>query len=251
MSTRSWMQNEWKDIKGNVKYEVYKWGAITLGGLMVATFGLLVHKVVRYPEWAPYAAVFVLALFGFAWFSDRLRAVAQKTAPQFPKQVDAETETPVLDPKPPNLKAEILEALFSMKRQSLSNNIFILMQLRVVNHGEEEVVVTDWRLTVAVNREAMDADEHQIPNNWQIRRFPKFGPPTMENINADASAFVHPLKKGVPKTRWVCFRLINISRILPPHNARFILTLVDAFGKSHISEFGPGFASDVGEIVEV
>jgi len=122
----------------------------------------------------------------------------------------------------------------------------------VVNHGEEEAVVTDWNLAVEVGGATMPSQEQEIEHDWQIRRTPPIGPVTMEVIDRDASAFLHPLKKGIPKTRWICFQVLALPyKILPPHNAKFILTLTDAFGKTHISESGPGFALDTGELIEV
>jgi hypothetical protein len=112
--------------------------------------------------------------------------------------------------------------------------------------------VTDWNLTVQVGDGTMPAEEHEIEHNWQIQRTPIVGVATREIIDQDASAFLHPLRRGVPKSSWICFQVLSLPyKILPPHNAKFILTLTDAFGNTHISESGPGFAFDTGELVEV
>ena len=145
-----------------------------------------------------------------------------------------------------------MEILFHLDRQILSNTVLVLLNLRVVNHGEEEAVVTNWSLMVEIGEGSMPCDEYDIPHNWQIRRIPNVGPPTNEVIDRDTSAFLHPLKKGVPKSRWICFQVLAIPyKIIPPHNAKFVLTLTDAFGHSHVSEWGPGFAIDTGEITVV
>ncbi len=146
-------------------------------------------------------------------------------------------------------KMGVLQEAFG---HSISNNIFALLKVRVVNHGAEEAVVTNWDLGVEVGGGKLSSREHEIEPNWQIRRIPPIGPITMEVVDKDASTFAYPLKKGVPKSRWICFELFTIpNKILPPHNAKFILTLTDAFGQDHVSDDGPGFAFDSGELVEI
>jgi len=73
---------------------------------------------------------------------------------------------------------------------------------------------------------------------------------TTEDFNRDASTFNEPLKRGVPKERWVCFKFFTLFRMLPPHNAKMTITLTDAFGHTHVTEEGPGFTYDMGEIVQ-
>lgn len=98
----------------------------------------------------------------------------------------------------------------------------------------------------------LNCEEGDIPANWRIRRIDPTAviKVTTEDFNRDASTFNEPLKKGIPKERWVCFRAFTFFRMLPPHNAKMTITLTDAFGQTHETESGPGFAYDMGEIVE-
>ncbi len=245
MQIRRWLNDEWKEIKGKVKYDIYKGVVFWLGAFVITSGAYFVHKI-WHSEWVPYAAVFILSLFAFIWMS-RYASKPSNSPSASPTRFKESVE-----PKKPNLRAEVMEAFCLMRRHSLSNDNFILLNLRVVNHGEEDAVVTDWGLTVAVGDATMPSREYEIEHNWQIQRMPMGGVAVMEIIDRDASSFLHPLKKGVPKTRWICFQVLPIPlKILPPHSAKFILTLTDAFGNSHISESGPGFALDTGELVEV
>jgi|SRR5712664_4121538 len=66
MGIRQWLKNEWEDIKGHFKYDIYKWA---LGGVVVASGAYLVHKFQHLPDWLPYAVVFVLAVAVLFWLS--------------------------------------------------------------------------------------------------------------------------------------------------------------------------------------
>jgi hypothetical protein len=252
-------KREWRVIEGHAKWDFYKWVFGTAAASVVALGAYLVHKILNYgPDWLPYAAAFALALFIFFWVSSKLTGTSNTLQPTTPTVLvtppgAAREVHAVLNPNASNLKTEILEILFYLKRLPLSNDNFILMRLRVVNHGTEEAVVTGWQLKLTVGDTRLDCEEvEEIPTSWRIRRIDPTArvKVTTEDFNRDASTFNEPLKKGVPKERWVCFRLFTLSRILSPHNANMTITLTDAFGRTHETEDGPGFTSDMGEIVE-
>jgi len=258
MSIVEWFKREWHVIEGHAKWDFYRWAFALAGASVVALGAYLVHRMRNFvPDWLPYVAAFGLALFIFFWVGSKLTGTSNKiqpaepAVPVDPPEVASEVHAP-LNPNEPNLKTEILEIFFYLKRLSISNDNFILMRLRVVNHGTQEAVVTGWQLKLSVDNAHLDCKEEEIPANWRLRRIDssnrvKF---TTEDFNRDTSTFNEPLTKGVPKERWVCFRAFTLFRILPPHNAKMTVTLTDAFGRTHQTEDGPGFASDMGEIVE-
>jgi hypothetical protein len=247
MSLREWIKKEWHVVEGNAKWDFYKWGFGFAGAAVLAFGAYLVHRLKYGPDWLPYGVGFVLALIVFIWIGNKLTVRPyDPTAPAKP------VHAAPLDPRAPNLRADIQEALFHMRRQFISNEIFVALRVSVVNHGEGEAVVTRWDLRLSVGDAYIDCEEEEIPTEWRIRRI---NPPgrtriSTEDFNRDASTFREPLRTGVPKERWVCFKVISLGRVLPPHNAKFILTLTDAFGRLHVTEDGPGFTSDWGEIIQ-
>jgi hypothetical protein len=250
MSLREWIKKEWHVVEGNAKWDFYKWAfrAFAIAGAAVLALGAyLVHRLKYGPDWLPYAVGFVLALIAFIWMGNKL-TVPPYDSPATAKPVHAAP----LDPRAPNLRADIQEVLFHCKRLSISNDVFVLLRVSVVNHGEGEAVVTQWDLRLSVGDAYIDCEEEEIPTDWRIRRINPTGRTriTTEDFNRDASTFREPLRRGVPKERWVCFKVFAFTRMLPPNNAKFTLTLTDAFGHTHVTEDGPGFTNDVGEIIE-
>jgi hypothetical protein len=245
MGIRKWIKNEWKDVKGNFKYEIYR---ALFGGTVIASF-LAFWKSLQHAHFEPYLYCSILLLSASLFVYASKHSAIEHISPDSHPRAEI---TEQIDPKKPNLRADLLEVLFHFTRRGLGNDIFILLGIRVVNYGEEDAVVTDWSLVVTVGGVSMPCDQIPIPPNWRIRRMKDaLGRRTDdEEIDSDADAFEHPLKKGVPKTRWIAFQVLTIPhRILPPHNAKFTLTLTDAFGMNHVTESGPGFAFDTGEII--
>jgi hypothetical protein len=75
MGMFDFLKGEYRKIESHVKYDLYKWGTFTAGGTLIAVGAWLVHKISWLPDWAAYAAAFVLALFAFIWFSGRFAPV--------------------------------------------------------------------------------------------------------------------------------------------------------------------------------
>jgi hypothetical protein len=246
MSLLEWIKREWHTVEGNAKWDFYKWALAIAGAAMVGFGTYLVQQLNKVPTWIPFTVGVVLALINFIWLGN-------KTAVSSSSRTAKSVQPNVLDPHAPDLRADIQEVLFHMRRLLISNEIFVLLRVDVVNHGEGEAVVTRWDLRLQVGDAHLDCDEQEIPTDWRIRRInPLFRERvTMEDFNRDASTFREPLRRGVPKERWVCFKVFSLGKLLPPHNAKFILTLTDAFGRTHVTEDGPGFTSDAGEIIEV
>ena len=78
MSLPNLVKAEWGQIRSQFKYDIYKWGAVTTVGTILAIGAWLLHKISWLPDWAPYLAVFVFALIAFVWFSKRLGSPVQR-----------------------------------------------------------------------------------------------------------------------------------------------------------------------------
>jgi len=260
MGLREWFKREWHVVEGHAKWDFYKWVFGLAGASVLALGAYLVHKLKYGPDWLPYAVVFVLALFILFWAGNRMTPISppskvtqstKEPAAIAPVEVEAKDDVRA-NPNDPDLRAKIEEVLFFLKRETITNDVFVLMRVSIVNHGESEAVVTKWELSLEVGGVRIKFDEQYIPAEWKIRRFHQVprGVVVTDDIDRDTSSFKEPLRKGVPKERWVCFCHCFMDRILPPHNARIILTLTDAFGRTHVTEAGPGFTHDLGEIVK-
>ena len=149
-------QREWHVVEGHAKWDLYKF----TGAAVLALGAYLVHRLKYGPDWLPYAVAFVLALFVFFWMGSNLTvssSAIQRTEP---------IQKTTLSPNDPDLRAEIQEVLFHFKRNLLSNDIFVLMRVGVVNHGEGEAVVTKWELTSEVDGAQMQFEEQDVPAEW-------------------------------------------------------------------------------------
>ena len=98
---KDFIRSEWSEVRGDLKYDLYKWGTITVGGSMVALGAWLVHKISWFPDWVPYLAAFILTMFAFMWSSKRLSRPTQaytqspSTAQNVPGAIVAPPPTPV------------------------------------------------------------------------------------------------------------------------------------------------------------
>jgi hypothetical protein len=244
------LKHEWKDIKGHFKYDAYKYVTILVGGGVIALGAYLLHRIGHVPDWTPYACIFVLFLFVFIWMTRHSPVSVLHTPSQSLPDHFAETNTSSavpLDPKKANLKAELLELYFQLERLRVSNDVHVLTFFRVVNHGEQDAVITDWQLEAKIGENSYGFETVDIPANWRIRVL-DVGTPIIKDL--DRVLPTGPLRCGVPQTYWVNFRMQSLSRPLPPHNAQFDLILVDALGNRHEAfNCGPLFIEDCGEII--
>jgi hypothetical protein len=78
---KDFIKSEWSEVKGDLKYDLYKWGTITVGGAMVALGAYLTHKISWFPDWVPYLVAFILTMFAFMWSSKRLSRSTQTKQP--------------------------------------------------------------------------------------------------------------------------------------------------------------------------
>jgi hypothetical protein len=199
MSLLEWIKKEWHVVEGNAKWDFYKWG-FALAAAAVLTLGAyLVHRLKYGPDWLPYAVGFVLALIVLMWMGSKITVPPHKaTAIQPGKAV----QTATIDPRAPDLRAVIEEVLFRFNRRSVSNEIWVVLRVSVVNHGEGEAVVTQWDLRLKVGDSHLDCEEEEIPANWRIQRVHLTNRVKLEteDFSRDAKVtFSEPLRTGYQK----------------------------------------------------
>jgi hypothetical protein len=137
MSFFEWVKREWHVVEGHAKWDFYRWLFTLSAALVVGLGAYLVHKLRYAPDWLPYAVAFALALFVFFWMGSRLTASLASPEPiQSAKPISG----PKLDPREPDLRTHIREILFRLKRLPISNDIFVLLRVSAVNHGESDTM---------------------------------------------------------------------------------------------------------------
>lgn len=248
---KKWLIEQWRQVRGHIKFEIGKWlifnalGGATLIGLVVWFRQKLLHAS---PDWYLFGFVFAASLILFLYSDAKIvKNFFSRTSSPIPSSQDPAPEIP-LEPHKARLKADILDILFHTERFALMNDVFVLLQVRVVNHGEEEVVINEWKLETWVGEDKFNLEQVDIPEIWRIKHTPPGGPYSVEN--PDRHLIEGPLRKGIPQTCWVNFKMQALGRVLPPHNAKFVLTLEDALGATHVAEtLAPGFFAETGYII--
>lgn len=84
----SWFRREWETQWPKVRFELYKWGWIVAGGVVIGLGTKLLHGVLRIPDPYFYGSLFVLACACFVFLVNRFvtitkgEAAIAKTSPQ-------------------------------------------------------------------------------------------------------------------------------------------------------------------------
>jgi hypothetical protein len=238
--------HEYHDIKGHLKYDLLKTVILSVSGAtMIGLLYAFWQRLKQVPlDMYLLGGLFILSTFVFFYSANRRQPIrsqqTQKPEPELPP--------PTIDPKKPNLKCEIQEILFDVQRQLINNEIRVLMQVQVVNYGDQEVVVTEWSLIVEAGKGELSGEEESIPDNWRIRRRITGRGERIETIDKKFSDSSEPFRKGIPQRGWINFKLHTLSRPYPPYAAKFILKVKDALGEEHVTVLDPGFYEETGEI---
>src|SRR6266851_4896821 len=247
-----WLRRQWADIKGHLKWDLIKWSIASTAGVTIAA-GVALWQAIKHAPVDRY--LFGVLFFGsatlFFYLSNRLipRGVlfnpAESGTGSSPLVSLPEA---AVDPRNPNLKGHIYEVLFYVDRQPLLSDIELLLHLEIVNHGEQEVSIMEWKLELGVGEASMDCEEAEIPADWRIFRREGWGPEVSEEPKDKLTTPTEPLRKGVPRIGWVNFKWAPFGRALAPHNAKFTLKAVDALGGEHVvAVLGPGIFEERGE----
>jgi hypothetical protein len=152
----------------------------------------------------------------------------------------------------PDLRGEFLEILFKPHiGEWTSRSTLILAKLRIANHGSRKTTITNWMLHVQVGPESYvpTAERIDIPSGWRIER----GFNDRQLIDPIPEDAYEP---GIPKTGWVLFDFSaypTIGRGHPaaPHNARFLITIRDAYNQEHTITKEADWYYTSGEVVDL
>ncbi len=242
----SWLRRQYDDIKGHLKYELLRTVVLSLvGGTALALLYAFWQRLKQVPkDLYLLGGLFILSTAMFFYLANRLQAFRPIQRNQPPKPVPPSIP---IDPKKPNLKCEIQEILFHVESLGIISNFHILLRVRVVNYGEQEVGVTKWSLIVEADRQEQ-ADEEPIPRDWKIRRRAVGTGETVKQIDKKFADSTEPFRKGIPQVGWILFKLTILKAVHPPYSAKFTLKAKDALGEEHVAEFGPRFLEETGEI---
>ena len=81
----------------------------------------------------------------------------------------------------------------------------MLLKVQIVNHGEEEAVSTGYTLEASAGEHLAEFDQVEIPENCRIEHIQPVGHHITEN--PDRKSIDWPLKRGIPRTCWVNFKM--------------------------------------------
>jgi hypothetical protein len=154
-----------------------------------------------------------------------------------------------------NLQGEILDLYFHNSDVVIPlQRMFVLLKVRIVNHGPEEATVTHCGLRVSLKDFRAAGEIYPYPETWRIKRR-KEGPymvPVYEEISVEPRLGANPhaeiYRKGIPREGWVAFELYNShDRQFP--NAQFDLLLRDSLGGEHCIRRDPQVYVKRGELL--
>jgi hypothetical protein len=228
MSLREWFRKEWDVVFGGIRYDIYKWGALLVAAAIPTSAIVALSKAPALPQWVTPTSVFVLLVVLFLLLRSRLSS----------------TGSPVVRPRSKKssksiLKAELHTIVFHHKRLRISNDVFVLLQVSIVNHGQDELVIARCDLEAWAGENNAFFDLVDIPRKWAIRRFEIGEFPKEESIQPNPE---NPLRKGIPNIYWFNFKMRTLGHSLPPNNAMYVMTITDGLGVVHdAGSWGPAF----------
>jgi protein-S-isoprenylcysteine O-methyltransferase Ste14 len=94
-----WFLKQWRDIKGNVKWDVVKWAVLGLVAVAISSFSLLKHGL------SPWQQVALFACFGLTlvWALIATWAAITLTQPTLDSTQKSERGSPDVPPPPPSV----------------------------------------------------------------------------------------------------------------------------------------------------
>jgi len=259
-----WLQGQYDDIKGNAKWALLYWLALGSG------LTWIIHHIqdayrTNIASWLALAApIFsILAVLYLVWIvSSRIpplktQSIADKLAL---------IPVPAPEPKPPanppqlprqlpvDLRGEIEEIYFQKQGFGafiFAMKIFILMKVRIVNHGPDDATITHIGLSATVGRRSLECTVMDaVPSAWRIKRL-KAGSFFGETVETTIAPDLLPdeiYKKGIPHSGWLAFEYTPLKDCEFP-NAEFVMHLKDSLGGIHTIRHEATIYYREGEIV--
>jgi hypothetical protein len=259
---REWFGEQWKQIRGHVKFEAVKIVVVfAITGGVSTVIALVLHWVQRVRH-APQQDVLGYVILGVLIFCAlllcvvlvlvlRVGATNQESAPKddIPSQ---EQLKEIFPPRPVDLAAEIFTLFFRASDTWGSYEVFF--NLRIVNRGQQKATVTDSRIVVIVGEEEpQHGTQIPIPGTFHIRAKADsiFDTTPVDTPLTPRISMDHVYETGVPHAGWMAFSVSGWGTTAFPYNARFLLKLTDSFGGEHWFERVPLFYRFQGEIIQV
>lgn len=243
----NWLRRQYEDIKGNAKWALLYW--LVLGsGLTWIIHHIQYAYHANIAGWLALAApIFsILAVLYLVWIvSSRMPPLkTQKVTDKLDLiPVPAPQLTaPAKLPQPPrqlpvDLRGEIEEIYFQKQAGLflLTLKMFIVMKVRIVNHGPDDATITHIALSATVGRETVECTVmNAVPSAWRIKR-QKAGSFFGETVETTISPDLPPneiYEKGIPHSGWLAFECMPLKDCEFP-NAEFKLHLKDSLGGIH------------------
>jgi hypothetical protein len=117
-------------------------------------------------------------------------------------------------------------------------DLYIFLQLWIVNKAEVPTTVKAWRLTLSGDGGRQEIPTEQFPDISKWHQHTKVkeeqhGLHVIKDVREDLVAFpLEPLRQGIAIEGWVCFKAEGVREALLK-TAKLRLEIVDSFGRRH------------------
>jgi hypothetical protein len=237
-----WLKRQYEDIKGHYKWAIITWLVAGSG------FTWLVHFLqaalhANIAGWLALAApIFSILAVGYLVFVSSRTTKAVSPTPSNSAMLPAPSQPSLRIPSPVDLRGEIQELYFYKPHAPLvSGKTFVVMKVRIVNHGPDEATITHVSLQAKLGDFQKNGEITNIPDSWRIKKkgtgeldliLPTYRETTIAPV-LDNPPQKEIYKKGIPHEGWVAFECYDFNDIEFP-NAQFDVHLKDSLGGSHL-----------------
>ena len=129
---RERLNEEWRQVRGHVKYEILKWAVITAGGAMIGIGAYIAHRwLPHFPDWTPFVLAFILAVIAFGWLGSRLSNGSARPAAAPPASAT---------PEPLTVAEDDPRVTFKIEDRVAPGGTNTMTPVTLTNHGGREAL---------------------------------------------------------------------------------------------------------------
>jgi hypothetical protein len=247
----NWIANFWRDIKGNLKYDLLKTAFQAIGGGgMIAAAGFIIHRIAGIDRvWIEFSAIFVFSALLFVIGTGR----PNRTEPAITERELARAQKEAVN----NLDSfgriaiEVLEAYVGWKtpRELIMDELFLLFKLRITPTSEVAAKIKNWAVNFCQYQEMhrtwwTEANIIDIPTGLICK---PLGPHHMSGLSIPGGVtpsitdytYQNAIGFGDSKDGFLLIRIYQ-DRIEPTFHQSFQISITDVLGVDSGFRIQPG-----------